>query len=171
MNFPTSAAGLIPLIASSVILVAGVIDDLRSRKFHNWLFLSCTAFAIVVTVIASGPSALVTAMMGFMAGFAILLPLVLMNIVGAGDMKLMAAFGLLAGWNAVIEVVVFAFVWGAIFGVVRALVSGHGKTLLRNLFLIVVYREKGQSLELQRIPFTVAILFGWLTHLVRSGAL
>ena len=166
----TSFATLAPIIAASAILIAGVVDDLRSRKFHNWLFLACAAFAVVVLVAVQGPSAMILGVLGFMAGFALLTPLVMLKIVGAGDMKLLAAFGIVAGWEVVLVVSVAALLWGAVFGLARTVLRGQFKRLAANMFSIAVLKDR-QGLELQTMPFTVAILMGWLTHLVLAGVL
>jgi prepilin peptidase CpaA len=160
----------IPLLTSTAILLAGVVDDLRSRKFHNWLFLVCATIAFATVVGFGGLGGLFTGAMGFLAGFALLLPFVLMGMVGAGDMKLMAAFGVCAGWESVIAVLIFSFIWGAIFGVIRTALSGQLKTLALNMAAIVQMKDRKQ-LVLQKIPFTVAILIGWMTHLVYRGVL
>lgn len=155
---------------ATAILIAGVIDDLRSRKFHNWLFLACAAVATVAIVVLKGPEGMIIGTLGFAAGFALLTPLVLMKIIGAGDMKLMAAFGILAGWEAVLTVSAAALLWGALFGLLRTMLRGEIKTLASNMFSIVILKDR-QGLALQTMPFTVAILMGWLTHLVLTGVL
>jgi prepilin peptidase CpaA len=161
---------MIPIIASSGFLIAGVIDDLRSRKFHNWLFLTCVAIGVVIALVTGGVHGFPMALLGFTAGLAVFLPAVLLNIIGAGDMKLMAAFGLVAGWDAVLSVAVLSLIWGALFGVVAVIVRGHLKLLVYNMISIVIIRER-KSLELQKIPFTIAMLMGWLCHLVLKGTL
>lgn len=161
---------MISLIASSGILLAGVIDDLRSRKFHNWLFLTCLLVALVVVLATQGLLGLPMALLGFVAGLGVFLPLVLLKIIGAGDMKLMAAFGLAAGWDAVLSVAILSVIWGAVFGLLATIFRGHFKTLVHNMFSIVVARER-RELDLQKIPFTIAILMGWLTHLVLRGVM
>src|SRR4051812_27750863 len=103
------------LVTASAILLAGVVDDLRSRKVHNKLFIVCAVAAVLVNFAFHGLGGLNTALLGFVAGFLVLLPLVLMKVIGAGDMKLFAAFGAMVGWSAVIDVAVLALVWGAIF--------------------------------------------------------
>jgi prepilin peptidase CpaA len=160
----------IPLALASLILLTGVVDDLRTRKFHNWLFLVCTLLAIATSVVIGGTSGLMTGALGFVAGFAVLLPFVLMGMVGAGDMKLMAAFGACAGWEAVLAVVVFSFIWGALFGVTRTVLSGQFKTLVLNIVAIATMKDR-KNLVLQKIPFTIAILMGWMTDLVYRGVL
>lgn len=163
-------ATLAPIVAATAILVAGVVDDLRSRKFHNWLFLACAAFATVVLVVSDGPGAMLLGVLGFVAGFALLTPLVLMKIIGAGDMKLMAAFGIVAGWEAVLTVSVAALLWGALFGLLRTVLRGQFKSLASNMFSIVILKDR-QGLQLQTMPYTVALLMGWLTHLVMTGVM
>ena len=171
MNIASSnAASLAPLISATAIVIAGVVDDLRSRKFHNWLFIGCSVFAIAVAVASSGVAGLLWGTLGFTAGFAIMTPFVLMNVIGAGDMKLMAAFGIVAGWNAVLAVAILALFWGAVFGLVRTALRGQLKVIAHNMFAIVALRER-KGLELQTMPFTVAILMGWLTNLVLAGVL
>src|SRR5687768_5345683 len=94
---------LAPIVTASAILIAGVIDDFRTRKVHNRLFLACSAIALVVVAAAGGIAAVPTAIFGFLAGLAIFLPLVLIKAIGAGDMKLLAAFGIAAGPSAVVS--------------------------------------------------------------------
>lgn len=161
----------IPVILSTVILLVGVVDDLRSRKFHNWLFLICSVVAFIVMLVLGGGTALYLSSLGFGAGFIVLLPLVLMKMVGAGDMKLLAAFGIAAGWNAVISVTIMSLFWGALFGVVRVIVGGQFRVLLGNMVSIVNPKSLNDrtQLELHKIPFTIALLMGWLSHLVYQG--
>lgn len=118
----------VSLITATSILLAGVIDDLRSRKVHNWLFLACATVAIAVAVATGGFAGLNIALIGFVAGIVTLLPLVLLKVIGAGDMKLFAAFGAAVGWSTTFDVAVWAFIWGAIFGVVQVALKGQLKT-------------------------------------------
>jgi prepilin peptidase CpaA len=155
-----------PLVTASLILFAGVIDDLRSRKVHNWLFLGCTALAVIVNFSIGGWSGLNTALLGFVAGFLILLPLVLLKIIGAGDMKLFAAFGAIAGWSAVINVAILSLIWGAIFGIVQVAVKGQLMVMVKNMLAIASMKKDRSTIELHKMPFTIAIFMGWLSFLV-----
>jgi Flp pilus assembly protein protease CpaA len=115
-----------------------------------------------------GINGMLIGVFGFLAGLAIFLPMVLGKIVGAGDMKLMAAFGIVAGWQAVIGSAFWALVWGAVFGVARVIFSGQGRILFSNLKAIVTLKKR-QELVLHRMPFTFAILMGWLSYEVAPG--
>jgi prepilin peptidase CpaA len=148
--------------------VAGVIDDLRSRKFHNWLFALCCVAGIAVAFAIGGISSLMTGCFGFVCGIALTLPLVLLRVLGGGDMKLLAAMGLVIGWSALVNVLVFSILWGALFGVVRAISGGKARALTFNMFSLVALRDR-QGLELNTMPFTFAILIGWLSVLAAGG--
>lgn len=161
-------ANTIVLITQAGILGTGVIDDLRSRKFHNWLFLACCAVALIVVMVTKGAAGAYLSVLGFVAGIVVLLPLVLAKMIGAGDMKLLAAFGIVAGWNTVVSVAVMSLVWGALFGLAKIAVSGQLKALVANMVSIVLLK-KSEGLELHRMPYTVALLMGWLSHLVYQG--
>jgi prepilin peptidase CpaA len=170
MNFSVANLSLsIPALVATAILVAGVVDDLRSRKFHNWLFIACVAVAALSVLVVGGVQAFPIALLGLLAGVTIFMPLVLMKIIGAGDMKLMAAFGLAAGWDSVLHVSLYGLMWGALFGVLATVFRGQGRVLVYNMVSIVMIRER-KGLELHKVPFTVAILMGWLTVLTLRGA-
>ena len=166
----STAMGTIPTIAATGILAWAVVEDMRTRKFSNRTFLISLVLAVAIALVGGGWRALVPSSLGLAAGFVILLPLVLTGIVGAGDMKLMAAFGGLAGLNALLWPVIYGIVWAAIFGVIQVLVRRQGHQLISNLTTLAVLKTR-QGLELHRIPFTVPLLLGWLNHLVLMGGL
>ena len=106
-------------------LTIAVVDDLLYKKFHNLLFI---ALATAGLVYAFGDSSLSwqQSLLGFFVGGLVLLPLVLANAIGAGDMKFMMCLGLLLGAIAIFWVFVYALFWGALIGVLKALLSGQG---------------------------------------------
>lgn len=156
-------------LVATGILLAGVIDDLRSRKFHNWLFLVCASIALWTAAYVHGLEVFAHSTLGFAAGIGALLPFVLLRAMGAGDMKLLGAFGIIAGWSVTLPVAFYALIWGAVFGVLRAVVTKRAPALAHNVAHIVLFRQSGANLGLQKIPYTVAILFGWMTYLTIGG--
>ena len=152
-------------LVPSIILFAGLVDDLRSRKVHNWLVLSAMVFAIVGTYfLGGGFDGLKEGLLGCGVAIALMLPMVLLGMLGAGDMKLMMAFGLSTDTTTVLWVVIYSFIWGAILGLIRALLQKEGWNLLKNMFLILKGKKR-EEIKYHKIPFTVALFFGWLTHL------
>lgn len=155
-------------IATGIIIWA-VIEDLRSRKFSNRSFLIAVAVALITALSTGGASEVISLTLGFGAGIVFFLPLVLVGAIGAGDMKLMAAVGILIGWHGVMWTGVYGIVWGAIFGLIQIAVRGQLPVLKNNLMNLAITRSRG-TLQLHHIPFTAPLLLGWLTHLVLSGA-
>lgn len=154
-------------IATSILL-AGVVDDLRSRKFHNWLFLLCSFIALFAVAYERGWSGIWGGGLGFATGVGTLLPLVLIGAIGAGDMKLLGAFGIIAGWQTALTVSLYALVWGAVFGLTRAIVTRHTPALAQNISHLVLFRQSA-GLRFQKFPYTIAIFLGWLSYLTAGG--
>lgn len=156
------------LAIASGILIWAVVEDLRSRKFSNRSFLTACAIALITALATGGTSEIISITLGFGAGVVFFLPLVLAGIIGAGDMKLMAAVGILIGWHAVMWTGIYGLIWGAVFGVAQILAKGQLRILKDNLATLAVTRSKS-GVPLHHIPFTAPLLLGWMTNLVVSG--
>ncbi|MDC0980320.1 A24 family peptidase [Bdellovibrionales bacterium] len=152
------------LITPSLILIAASIDDLKTGKIHNWLFLTCLVVGMSVTFYLKGISGLQEGALGSGVAIALLLPLVLAGALGAGDLKIMMAFGMTTSWQTTLMVVLYSIVCGAILGIFQALLRGEGLRLFRNMVKIVKPNDSPDRETLQRIPYSIALLFGWLSH-------
>src|ERR1700745_480507 len=75
------------------------IWDWRSRKIPNWLTVAGTAAGITLHGVLSGWSGLGFAFAGMGLALVLLLPLVYLRALGAGDWKLMGAVGSFLGWR------------------------------------------------------------------------
>jgi Flp pilus assembly protein protease CpaA len=149
---------------ATAILFAGVVNDLRSRKVYNWLSLTCAIVALVTVTLLFRVQGLQMAGLGILAAVLLTIPLVLSGILGAGDAKLFWAFAMTCSWATVFLVLMYSFVWGALLGLTRSIVGGEFKAVLKNTAQIVM-RQPVPTTTLHKIPFTVAIFFGWLTHM------
>lgn len=154
------AANIIP----TLILLAGVVNDIRERKVRNILVVTSALAAIVSTLVFRGINESGSAMLAFGAALAMTLPLVLAKVLGAGDMKLLMAFALAVTPQAVFSTFVISIFTGALLGVFRAALSGHFVRVLKNTGSIL-RGTKPDQLNTTKIPYTVALLFGWLTYL------
>ncbi len=157
------------VIIQSSILLAGVVDDLKTRKVHNWLVLVLSAIALISTALLYGIPALKYSFLSAGVALGVTLPLVLARVMGAGDMKLLIAFAFASSPMTIIWVTVYSFVWGALLGVFRALLNKNGNKLFGNTLALVTKSKKPDVTELTKIPYTVALFFGWLTHLSLNG--
>jgi len=154
----------INLIIPTLILFLGVIDDLRSRKVHNRLVVALMVAAALSSLAIWGLNGLIFGLIAALVAIVIGVPLVIAGVIGAGDMKLMVAFGLATSWTAVMWVFIYSLIWGALLGVFRAILRGEGRMLFVSTMSVAMFK-KGSPLPLQKIPYTVALFFGWLTLL------
>lgn len=152
------------------LIGASVVDDLRSRKVHNRLVLSTFVVAILAQLLAVGLAALPTILISFVGAFAFCLPLYLLRAVGGGDVKLIMALSPLMTWADVGWMVVFSLFWGSIFGLIMIFLRGEAASLARNLTSLAL-RNPVERSSLHKLPYTIAILFGFLTQhsLVSKG--
>lgn len=154
------------LIVPTLILLGALITDLRSRKIYNWYVLGSLALAVVNTLAFFGVSGLAPAAAAAGVALMISLPLVLIGVLGGGDMKLFVAFGFATSYSAVLNVVVASFIWAAVFGIIYSLVNGSFKRLVTNMGSLST-GGKASDLSLHKIPFTLPIFIGWMTYLIK----
>jgi Flp pilus assembly protein protease CpaA len=151
-------------VMATLILCAGVFDDLRTQKIHNKLILALLALTVLALLILSGPYAFIPALYSFLLALAFALPLTLAGVLGAGDMKLFAVFALATDMVGVTHVAIFSVVWGALLGLLRALFMGKARELLLSTTQLI-WMKGGPAREAFKFPYSVALLFGWLSHL------
>jgi prepilin peptidase CpaA len=156
-------------IWATLILVLAAIDDLRSQKVHNKLVIALLIFTFIALLVTGGPYSILPGLVSFSVALMFAIPLTLVRVIGGGDMKIFAVFGLATNISAVIGVAIFSILWGALLGLIRALFMGNFKELLLSTSQLLWV--KGESRTEFKIPYTIALLVGWLTHLtlVRMG--
>lgn len=148
----------------SLILGAGVVDDLRSQKVHNKLILALLPLSLIGQFLGFGLEGLAYGGMAFLFALCITIPMVLSGMLGGGDMKLFAIFALATNLNATIWVGITSLFWGGILGVTRAILNKQGTLLLWNT-IGLFKRERPNENHLTKIPYTIALAFGWATYL------
>jgi prepilin peptidase CpaA len=148
---------------------AATIQDLTSRKVNNYLVLGGVLVLITMTQFYFGSSALVRGLGG---GATVVITGYLLwraRVLGAGDVKLVAMMALATNWSGALEFFFYSLVWGSLLGVFalmfdRALIMESRALNFHPGMTIKSSRVKGH-----RIPFTVAILLGFLSLSVLSS--
>lgn len=154
-----------PLVVPTIILAVALFTDLKSRKIPNkWIVISMV-LALASSYYFFQFEGIKQGAIASLVALFMTLPLVLLGALGAGDMKLMFAFGLASSYPVVFAVVVLSFVWGAVIGVALAIFRGRGKLLITNTFKIIAAKTQSKE-ELHKIPYTVALLLGWITYIL-----
>jgi prepilin peptidase CpaA len=184
MSISTSLQTVVAL-ALTVLLLAAVVTDLRSRRIPNRLVLIGLALAAMAQATAllisapalAGPSWW-SPLTGLLTGGVALLPLYLLRACGAGDVKLMAMAGAFIGAPMALRAVLFTLLAGGALSLLFMLHRRVASQVIANLRFVLgdwLLRllSTGQGIALAplettaaRLPYAVAISAGTLIALV-----
>jgi prepilin peptidase CpaA len=152
--------------------------DWRSRRIPNWLTVPGFLMGLVLRSVIGGWHGTLSSLEGAALGLSLLLPLVLLRGLGAGDWKLMGAVGAFLGpWGLLMVL----FVSILVSGVMAVLTMIHARkvvTTLRNMVVLVqgffVFGWRGNSQitldnpGLLKLPFGVATALATLICFIVS---
>ncbi|WP_018609017.1 A24 family peptidase [Uliginosibacterium gangwonense] len=182
-------ATLLAWMLLPLLLVLAVWSDILTRKIPNWLvvcgLISGCACNIFITsgrglfMEDSGGIGFGHAVLGVLVGGAIPLILYAMRVMGAGDVKLLAAVGAFLGPWQVIGAVLLTFLSGGVLALLVASASGVMTSVLSNLRLMTLYmlvgRRAGFSIgdveTTGRLPYAVAIFCGTTLQILLARTL
>lgn len=165
-----SQISLLQTSVTLILLIAGVVDDLRSQKVHNQIIIAGFLISILFLVLFKGPAALLIAGLSFLTAFVSALPIYMLRIFAGGDFKLFLVASLLLSWEQVLIALAASMIWGSLLGIFQVILKGQTKQFANNM-LALRYRIKLPGDKVHKIPFTVAFLFGFLTSIFWGGGL
>ncbi len=165
------------LFAGLALLCAAVasIYDVRERRIPNWLTGACLCAGLLLHLIFGGWHDLGSATVAALAAGGLFLIFFVAGGMGAGDVKLMAAIGAIAGLAPLQLLILATVVAGALFAL--ALAGYHGK--LRQTFgnVAAILSHHGRhgltphpemnlaNEQTLRLPFALPIAAGCLVTL------
>lgn len=166
---------LIYLEAASVCAAIAAFTDVRARRIPNWLtgpgFLLGLALHLAFGGVRQAAFALVA---GLFAGTFFFLFFIAGGM-GAGDVKLIAAIGCLAGPQSIGNVLIATVLLGAIGAIVVALSAGRFRETLANSCAVFLHhRDHGlgphpelnvRNDSMLRLPYALPIAGGCLSAL------
>lgn len=157
-------------VVATITLIAGMIDDLRSQKVHNVLVIALFGAVLAANLVIRDFQGLMVGLAALGLALAITVPLFAFRILGGGDVKLFAVFALAIDPISMFWTLIYSFIWGGLFGLTRATLQKELLVLVRNTYKIA-RRQTVQPQQLHKIPYTFALLLGWLTQLtfLRAG--
>lgn len=168
------------------MLVCAATIDVRSRRIPNWLTLPGTAFALLYSAFVPfwGEHGFLWSLGGCLLALLILFPLWMLGILGAGDVKLMAAAGALLGLDAILPAMAGSLIVGGMLALGFALRHRVLGPMLANVGRVVYLGSialatrtplRGATqgwASVGKLPFGLAIAGGTIaTVLVRHFAL
>ena len=126
-----------PPFAVTLLALAGAGWDLSTRRVPNVLTIGAAGVAFIYFAAVGGAAGVAWSVLGCASGLALFFPLFAVGALGAGDVKLLAAFGAWLGPSGALR----SALWGAMLGGVMALavaaIKGYLPQALRNLYTIL----------------------------------
>ena len=165
-------------LALALVAWAGCIDG-KTRRIPNWLTVSGFVTGVAIHLLFGGWRGGLMALEGVGVGLLILLPLVLLRALGAGDWKLMGAMGAFLG-PVMLWFVLFASVMVAgIMAVISMIRAKRVRETLRGVGLLIMgFLTFGflshpeislDNPDALKLPFGVAAAIGTLICFVAAN--
>jgi len=169
-------SGPLTLISAAFLVPLALIIsyyDICYRRIPNPFVLATLVVGLIVHVAFAGISGALTSLGGCALAFFLMFVLHLFGAMGAGDVKLFAAIGAVAGANLVLPMFVVVTLTGGVLGVISMFRAGQVKSTMTRVFYIVMGLLPGQRVpkfaiptdRRMTIPYGVAITFGSLISL------
>ncbi len=130
-----------------VILCLAALSDLMLRVIPNWLIFIGLMIGLVMSASSAGFLGLGIMAVGISSGFLLFLPIYIVGLLGAGDVKLVALVGGFLGLHQLLIASLLIFLAGGVIS------------------LITLQRNSGSAHPVQ-VPYAAAIATGVLLHLL-----
>lgn len=158
-------------------LLAAIFTDVMNRKIPNKLIVAGIASGFFIHTIFPSGSGFVFAVSGLFLGFFMFLPLYMLRIMGAGDVKLMALVGCFLGAQDVIGAALGTLLAGGVLSLLFSLKLKSTRQLLCNVRLVAILGfskvmsgkapvNDGVVESVGTLPYAVAIAVGTAGYLV-----
>src|SRR6202049_1982417 len=168
-------AHLKPLILAGAMILAAAAGwtDLRWRRIPNWLTVPALLVGVMANAVLSGWPGLKASLLGAALGLALLLPLVLLRSLGAGDWKLAGALGAFTGPGSLVDLLLASILVAGVMALVLVIYKGRMRQTIRNighiLISLVTFRLPSTQVSLDnpdslKVPYGVALSFTVLLY-------
>lgn len=127
--------GCTRLILLLIMLAAVLICDIRTGKIKNSVLLSIIVSGLVLNAVTYGILGFVISVCGFLSPVAMLFLLYYLGMMGAGDVKMFGAIGVLMGARTAICSIPVSFVFGGVIGIIILLLRRNGRERVGTLLL------------------------------------
>lgn len=167
------------LLFAALCASAGAMSDVCSRRIPNLLTGSSVALGLLLHLGAGGWRQMGMAAVAGLVGGAVFFVFFVAGGMGAGDVKLMAAVSLIAGFGHLEEMFLAIVLAGGLFAAALAVMRGRLKATLTNVGTLIHHHAVAGAvphpdLNLQnpnalRLPYGVPIAAGcWIALLMQT---
>jgi prepilin peptidase CpaA len=160
----------------SLIIVTAFFIDIRSRKIPNWLTVCGILGGLIINLIWHGNEGILFSISGLFVGLCLLFVLYTLGALGAGDVKLFAAIGAIAGTEFVFNNIIYSLVYAGIIGcfilIARRLVKQRAAWIISIVYSLLLLKEWRilRSLpnhQMIHFPFMWAVLPAMITNVLK----
>lgn len=166
------------LLLASLCASAGAISDARSRRIPNVLTGTSIVFGLLLHLQTGGWRQMGMAAVAGLAGGAVFFIFFAVGGMGAGDVKLMAAISVIAGFGHLEALFLAIAFTGGVFALVLAISRGRLKATLANVASLIQHHARSGALphpdlnlenpHALRLPYGVPIAAGcWIVLLMQ----
>jgi prepilin peptidase CpaA len=156
-------------VTAALVVAAGIaatVIDVRQRRVPNALTMGVASAGLMLAMTGFGTVTIGGALGGLALGLALLLPAHMFGATGAGDVKLLAAFGALLGPADVFDAFLRAAILGGAMALTVALWRGRLRETLYGTAMLVTTRSRTVAAIIEhpaannRFPYAPAIACG-----------
>jgi prepilin peptidase CpaA len=118
-------------------LLIAVITDMHSYRVKNLMIIIFLIAGVAFHIFFMSDYDLYIHLLGLAAPFIILLPLYILKMLGAGDIKLFCSIGFLLGIKDVFYSIIYSYLFGLILAVFIMLTRENFKARFKRLFIYI----------------------------------
>jgi prepilin peptidase CpaA len=133
-----------------LLVIPAALYDILYRRIPNWLTLAGTVAGLTINLLVGGLPGVRESLLGLLLGFTFYFLLYLLRGMGAGDVKLMAAVGAIAGPAAWLRIFILTAFLAGFFGFLLASSKGRLKETLSNFAFMLHQLAFFRAPHLQR---------------------
>jgi len=162
------------IIACTLLLLCAVWCDIKTHRIPNQLVLLGVVIGFATSLLQGGIG-WQDAALGCIAGLAVFLPLYLLRVLGAGDVKLLSAVGAFVGYPGILTVALFTGLAGGILALLLAIRHRQLRQMWRQvnqglLSFVMQIASGGRPRQWvmvvgpHRLPYALAIALGTASY-------
>jgi prepilin peptidase CpaA len=119
-------------------LLAAVLTDTATRKIPNKLVLAGIIAGLLCQAFLPEGNGLISSLKGLVLGFALFLPMYLLRVMGAGDVKLIAMVGVFTGSPDIYGVALCTLLAGGVLSLLFTLRLKASRRMFENIKLMML---------------------------------
>lgn len=155
-----------------MLTIISAYTDAKENKIKNKILIPFLIIGLIVSTITGGLDGFISSIIGIILPFIGLYILYMINVLGAGDIKLFCTIGAITGYNFVINNFIYSILAG---GVIALLILIFSRTLISKIRKVYIYicnilifkkiNTYQENEETKKLPFAIIILIGTILQL------